>query len=303
MKFYLCYKYCHHKNEESIKNMIVKNNSEYSIHPDLSHIDDTFDIAMCFDVFYPPDCFPEHCKVIYGPHFFVFPEDMSHPIFNYNYDPTRFFYNTLCEWNYVIHKSFAPHFGIQFLRCPFGIDYETIQIAPPIESRKGILIYVKGRLESEVKYMLDFLDSKGEMYTIIRYGTYKNSDFLEKLRLSKYVVWIGRHESQGFALQETLASNIPILIWDVKSMYEEYGSNQKSIYESYKLSDKSLAATAAPYWSDECGEKFYEKEELSDKYDMMNYKLSRFNPRSFIEKYLSHSATFKGLMQAINVIY
>jgi hypothetical protein len=162
-------------------------------------------------------------------------------------------------------------------------------------------VYVKGRLESEVKHVLDFLDSKKETYTIIRYGSYKNPEFLEQLRLSKYVVWIGCHESQGFALQETLASNIPILVWDVKSMYEEYGSDQKSMYESYRRSHHSLAATAVPYWSDECGVKFYEKEELSDKYDIMNSKLSSFNPRGFIEKCLSHSATLKGLMNAINV--
>lgn len=300
MKFYLCYTYCHHKNEESIKNMIKNNNSEYEIHSDLSFIDDTFDIVICFDVFYPPECFPERCKVIYGPHFFVFPDE-SHPIFNYNYDPTRFFYNALCEWNYVIHKSFAPHLGMRFLSCPFGIDLESIEIAPSIESRKGVLVYVKGRLESEVKYVLDFLDSKEEIYSVVRYGSYKDSDFKQQLQLSKYVIWIGRHESQGFALQETLASNIPVLLWDVKSMYEEYGSDGKSFYEQYKHSGMPLLATATPYWSDECGVKFYEKEELNDKYNEMNTKSSSFNPRSFIEKHLSHSATYKRLLQAINI--
>jgi hypothetical protein len=191
---------------------------------------------------------------------------------------------------------------MRFLSCPFGIDLESIEIASSIEYRKGILVYVKGRLESEVKYLLDFLDSKQEMYSVIHYGSYKDSDFKQKLRSSKYVIWIGRHESQGFALQETLASNIPILLWDVKSMYEEYSSDGKSYYEHYKQSGMPLLATATPYWSDECGVKFYKKEELCEKYDEMNTKLASFNPRSFIEKHLSHSATYTRLLQAINVI-
>lgn len=301
MKFYLCYKYCHPKNEESIKKMIKNNNSEYLIHSDLSYINDTFDVAICFDTFYPPNSFPEKCKVIYGPHFFVFP-DASHSIFKYKYDPTRFFYNVICDWNSVIHKSFAPDLGIKFLSCPFGIDLESIEIAPSVESRKGVLVYVKHRLESEVKYVLDFLDSKKENYSVIRYGSYTDSDFKQKLRMSKYVIWIGPHESQGFALEETLASNIPILLWDVQSMYDEYSSDGKSIYEHYKQQSKPLLATSAPYWSDECGLKFYKKEELVESYDEMNTKLSLFNPRNFIEKNLSHSATYKGLLKAINVI-
>ena len=45
------------------------------------------------------------------------------------------------------------------------------------------------------------------------------------LKQARFCIWIGRHESQGFAFQECLASNVPILVWDVQSMKdctEEY---------------------------------------------------------------------------------
>ena len=46
---------------------------------------------------------------------------------------------------------------------------------------------------------------------------YQESDFADAISKAPYAIWIGRHESQGFAFQETLSSDTPIFVIDVNS--------------------------------------------------------------------------------------
>jgi hypothetical protein len=125
-------------------------------------------------------------------------------------------------------------------------------------------------------------------YTVVEYGSYSDANFKNALMDTKFVVWVGRHESQGFAFQETLAMNVPILVWDVRTMCEEIGSNGNPAY-----SDGTLDATVASYWSDECGIKFYDASEFSGKFDEMMGRYTEFEPRKFVERELSLDVTFK----------
>ena len=125
-----------------------------------------------------------------------------------------------------------------------------------------------------------------------------DNDFKEKLQVTKFVIWIGRHESQGFAFQETLASNVPILLWDVKSMYEEF--TNRWAYEYYKPTGLSLSATSATVWSDECGVRFYEASDLDKAFNEINANLDTFSPRKVIAEKVSLEATYVNL---INQIY
>ena len=51
--------------------------------------------------------------------------------------------------------------------------------------------------------------------------------------------------------------NIPLLVWDVKSMNQEEGYNYPDI-----------PCTTIPYWDETCGEYFYEANELENKYNV-----------------------------------
>ena len=284
----------HHKNREAIRKMMAKNNVKYTECSDLSQIDDAYTLAICENKFFPPDAFPANCKVLYGPQFFVFPNDKSHPLHRYTYDPKRFFYNTLSEWNKVLHKAFAPNLTLTFVTCPFGIDIENIKEVS--ENRNKVMVYFKGRHPSTLDAVTKFLSDRNVDYYLIKYGSYQDADFKQKLADSKFVIWIGSHESQGFAFQETLASNVPILLWDVKSMYDEY--NNGWVYEEFKHSGLDLEATTANVWSDECGVRFYHLADLPQSFDEINSKT--FTPRKVIEK-LSLTATYENILSHLNI--
>jgi glycosyltransferase involved in cell wall biosynthesis len=131
------------------------------------------------------------------------------------------------------------------------------------------------------------------------YNNYKDIDFKNALQDTKFVIWVGRHETQGFALQETLASNVPVLLWDVKSMYEEY--ENAWCYAPYKSTGFPLYATAAPVWSDECGIKIYDASELESAYNEMNARLDSFTPRKYIEEKNSLNVAFENLKKCLDI--
>ena len=296
MRFYIVDPDAHHKNVESMRKMMSKNKIDYTLCNDLSQIDDSYTVAICETRFFPPDQFPKNCKVIYGPQFFVFPEDQTHPIHKYSYEPNRFFFNFLTEWNVTIFKEFAPNLTLSIIACPFGVDTETITIVKTKRTR--VMVYFKNRHPDTLNTVISFLKERNIDYYLFQYGSYKDSEFKEKLQDTKFVVWIGSHESQGFAFQETLASNAPILLWDVKSMYDEY--NQGWVYDRYKSSGKLLLATTANVWSDDCGIKFYEASELPNAFDKINANIDTFAPRKIIEEKVSLEAAFKNIIQAIS---
>jgi hypothetical protein len=149
------------------------------------------------------------------------------------------------------------------------------------------MVYCKHRDPVLYRHVFDTLSSKQVEYTTVTYGSYNDADFKNALMDTKFVVWIGSHESQGFAFQETLAMNVPILVWDVRTMCDEIGSNG---YPAY--SDHTLQATTSSYWSDECGIKFYDAADFSGKFDEMMSMYTEFKPREFVERELSLDAAF-----------
>lgn len=298
MKFYICDPGAHHKNVEAMRNMMIYNKIEYVCCSDLSKLDDSFDVALCSTVFFPPHLFPPRCKVIYGPQFFVFP-NKGHSIYRYTYDPARFFYNTLSMWNLAVHKRVGSELTLTFAAIPMGLSMDTLSEVPPLAERKKVMVYFKHRHPSTLEAVKQFLKARDVEYYLIEYGSYKDTDFKYQLKDSRFVIWIGSHESQGFAFQETQASNVPILLWDVTSMRDEFVG--RSPYGPPSGSADDLAATTANCWSDECGIRFYKIEELAAAYENMIKRLAEFSPRKTVGANLSLSAAYNNLLRTIGL--
>jgi len=103
-------------------------------------------------------------------------------------------------------------------------------------------------------------------------------------------IWVGAHESQGFALQEALSCDVPLIVWNIRSMNQELGSNLPDI-----------PATTIPYWNEQCGEFFYDKTEWETVFSKFqnNCVLGTYNPRQFILDNLSVDICEKRFMNII----
>lgn len=213
-------------------------------------------------------------KVI-GPNLFVLPTDVSAAI---NFAGALYLHPSDWArqiWGYMEFKSCPIEVW------PVGID--TDRFYPSIHgvSNHHILIYHKQRDIDELHQIMDVLDELHLPYTLMRYGEYEEHTYLDALKNASFLIWHGRHESQGIALQEALASNVPILVCDVERL-----SQARDGYKFPAVLD-NVPVTAAPYFDDSCGLKITKLSELKLSIVYMLDNLAVFAPREYILKNLS----------------
>jgi hypothetical protein len=212
-------------------------------------------------------------KFIFGAAFSVFPNNKLLSINNIH---NNSIYIQPSIWAAETWRNFNVEKIIPIKVFPFPVEVD--KFCPIQNSQKNeVFIYVKSRKPEEVEYVKQFLNYKNVTYKIFDYiKKYNEEDYLKCLQNAKYGIIIGRHESQGFAIEEALSCNVPLLIWEVKYMSQEYGYNYPDI-----------PATVIPYWDERCGEFFYTAEEFETTYNKFITKLETYNPRQYIIDTLS----------------
>lgn len=241
-----------------------------------------------------PDRFP-NSKILFGPHFFLFP-NASHALFTQAkpHHAKQCIFTCLSNWIVHVFREFAPidTSYIPFKPLPFGLD---IKAYPKSDPDYDFLVYFKGRHPAILKFVTSTLDSLDiKRYKVYAYGSYERSEYIDTLRKAKAVIWIGSHESQGFALEECLATGTPVLVYDVKSMKDEY-NNGSYIYLGHK---ESLRATSVPYWDSRCGMKVYSNMEFLEV--LPNFMDRTYQPAEFIQETLSDEVCFSRMMDAFS---
>lgn len=259
-----------------------------------------YDILIAYDKFINPDRVPKNIKIIYGPGFFTFPEgEIVGPL---RYDLVgRCAFNTLSEWNKNIHIDMATTLQVPIECFPFGV--ETDYYYPEnVEKEYDCILYVKSRPPELVSYTQTLLEEKGLKFKVFKYGSYNGNDYLHTLKRSKFMVVLDAHESQGFALQEAMSCNVPLVVLDIESMYDEMTNGQTYTYSREKYEPYQLIATSLPYWSDECGMRIVEKEELSTTIDKMYKIYDTFTPRDYVLRTLSNEVCMKRILDYFKLI-
>jgi hypothetical protein len=263
---------CHHKNF----NFILKcKKIQFTI---ANYINDVYNYNFeDFDCVYSP-CdtidvkrYPT-TKFIFGPQFSVFPDNRL-DVIKY----TNSVYNLLSDWVINIWSSSEYCNNLKLIKLPFGVDTEKFNCINNIQERTKVFVYFKRRKHSELNYLLDFFKTKNIEIKLFDYVShYSEEEYLNYLQNSSYGIWLDAHESQGFALQEALSCDVPLLVWNVSSMNQEYGSNYSDI-----------PATTISYWDERCGEYFYNENEFENIYNLFIHKLDTYKPREFVLENLS----------------
>lgn len=250
---------------------------------------DGIDLSQ-FDVVYSP-CTPINVKkypdikFIFGPHFSVFPDKNQMDMIQ----GSNSIYIQPSEWakNVWLFHQLCKNIRLEVL--PFGVD--TIKFSPvkSINEKTNIFIYYKRRNPNELDFLYKFLQSNGFNPKIFNYVTkYPEEEYINYLRDSKFGIWLTAHESQGFALEEALSCDVPLLVWNVTSMNQEEGSNYQNI-----------TATTIPYWDERCGEYFTDSSELNSVFSKFISKLNDYKPRDYILENLSIDKCEKKFIEVI----
>lgn len=261
----------HHKNDEFLK--------YYSSFFKIVNNLEAADIIFSSDTPYPAENYPKK-KFIFGPHFSVLPNLKALGLNNIHNNIIYLFPSKQAMNVWKNHFNFDK---VPLVYCPFGVNTEKFK--PKNCEKKEVFVYIKRRNPEEVNYVLNFLKSKKIKFNIFKYGSYKEEAYINQLKKAKYGIWVGEHESQGFALQEALSMNVPLLVWSTTLMSQEWGNN--------KYQDIKVRCETVPYWDEKCGEKFYEKEDFEKKFEIFIKKLNTYKPREFILENLSYEVCKK----------
>lgn len=263
----------HFKNQEFLNKYVKKN---FTLTNTLNDADVVFSPSTYIDI----ENYPNK-KFIFGNHFSVFPNSTVRRFNNIHNNaiyiqPSQ---QSVDTWQKEFNFTNLPMKTIQFA-------INTEKFKPSIsndEKDDTVMVYYKDRNPEEFKYIITFLNSKKINYRIFSYTQrYKEEDFINYLKKTKYAIWLGSHESQGFALLETLSTNVPILVWNVTLRKQQW-----SYRERYKNIQSKV--TSIPYWDSTCGEYFYNQNEFENKFNKFINNLDNYQPRQFILNNLTYN--------------
>jgi glycosyltransferase involved in cell wall biosynthesis len=194
------------------------------------------------------------------------------------------FYNKLIvpsQWtkDMPVQKFGFPEDKIE--TWPVGIELKDFKK----ELKYDCLLYYKRRSKEELKAATIFLEQSGLTYNVVEYGSYKQEELETLCDQSAFCFLLNGTESQGIAVQEMMARDLPMFVWDVKEW-----NDQGPVY--------SVPASSVPYWSEQCGLRFYDAIEMAFAFDEFCSKI--YTPRKFVEEQLSFKASVNRLLEIFN---
>lgn len=166
---------------------------------------------------------------------------------------------------------------------PVGIELPDIERSDEYDC----LVYFKRRSSEELEKVVSFLESRELSYNILQYGSYTPEQVYELATKSKFCFLLNGTESQGIAVQEIMACDTPMFVWDVTE-WTDQGDQWR------------VPATSVPFWSSDCGERVFDSD-FDETFDNFYSRIEEYNPRKYVEDNLSYKASVKTLMEIFDV--
>lgn len=165
---------------------------------------------------------------------------------------------------------------------PVGIEMKEYKK----DLKYDCLVYFKRRSEEELEQVTTFLEKNEMSYNVVKYGNYDQEKLEELCDNSAFCFLLNGTESQGIAVQEMMARDLPMIVWDVRE-WEDQGRQW------------AVPATSVPYWSDQCGVRFFDALDIDYAFDKFCSKI--YTPYKFVEETLSYKQSVKTLMEIFDV--
>jgi glycosyltransferase involved in cell wall biosynthesis len=285
MKCLLIDSWIHKKNKHGFKLMCDSVGATLLISTQLNSesANDEWDIILSPSEYINPAYFPNAKKIIFGPHAFI---HLKAPWTESQCFDSRCVYNLLSNWVVEFVKE-QGNLGIETCTLPFAVDVERFKRDEPLEYKYDCFIYEKHRDIKIFQEVTNYVKSLGLKYKVFNtHKKYDEEEYLEVLKNVRFGIWLDSHESQGFALQEALSCNVPLVVLDAKSVFDERNEKGEVAYAAEQGKYKWLATTC-PYWHECCGFKDQSLDVLKTNIVRMTKEYSRFKPREFVLEFLS----------------
>lgn len=225
---------------------------------------------------------------VLGPNLFVLPREIPAGI---TFEGALYLQPS--DWAKEVWER-AGFAGCPTVVWPVGIDTEVFK---PLHTKKRdghVLVYHKLRDPEQLQQIMSVLEKMRLPNKLMRYGEYDDGQYLEALQEASLVIWHGRHESQGIALEEALACDVPALVCDARRLSDA----RESFVFPASLDD--IQVTSAPYFGPSCGLKILDLAELPEAIQSMLENQRGFSPRQFVLDHLSLEQQARAFIQLWN---
>jgi hypothetical protein len=230
-------------------------------------------------------------KFIFGPHFSVFPiQSQLKSLQATAYKNS--IYIQPSEWTASVWQQLGAEEFLPIKVFPFSVNTNRFQPVSSVTIRENVFVYYKRRHPQELHQLKEYLQIQHiTNYRIFDYShRYNEDDYLNYLQTCQYGIILDAHESQGFAIEEALSCDVPLLVWNAQTMNQEHGSHYGAI-----------SCTSISYWSPACGEYFHSAAELPLTFQTFQKKLQekQYKPRDYILANLSTEKCAERFMELI----
>lgn len=210
--------------------------------------------------------FKKNNKIVAGPNLVILPTDENSIIcdekINIILEPS--------EWVKELIISLKPDLAAKIRVWAAGVH---IPLAHTTE-KKYYLIYLKN---IENKELIDGIKKeliKNKLnYRIIQYGKFKQEKYFSELNNSIGLIYLAKTESQGLALQEAWARNVPTMVLECDSFK----------YKDLNFKHRNMAA---PYLEEQNGI-FFNPENFDNQLNYFINNLEKFTPKEYVLNKLS----------------
>ncbi|BDC34782.1 hypothetical protein Noda2021_07400 [Candidatus Dependentiae bacterium Noda2021] len=158
-----------------------------------------------------------------------------------------------------------------------GVDVNFWQPAAH-DQKPNVLVYWKTDSESWCIAAEDIIRKYGYNPTRLRYGAYSTDHYKSVLHGCQFAVFLSRSESQGVALAEAWAMDVPTFVWNPQAM-SAYGKVYNPV-------------SACPYLTDAQGKDWQTLEQLDSLVSNFKNNHHSFTPRAWTLEHMTdqHSA-------------
>jgi len=203
-------------------------------------------------------------KLIAGPTLVVTPDEHGGIIKDKNID----IYLVPSAWT----KDFYASFGDEELNRKLQICPTGVSLPDKLSKKRDsfCLIYNKISDTEILENVTQYLKKVNIPVQMLTYGKYKKKNYFSSLKKASFMIYFSEIESQGIALLEAWAHDIPTLVWN----------NDR--YTFAKIHKTVSGPISAPYLTDACGV-FFKKNDIKEKFEYVIGNLNTFHPRLFVE--------------------
>jgi len=202
--------------------------------------------------------------LVAGPSNALFPEEAD----NILWQPEIDLLIEPSEWVRDLFRSIAPALVPKIRICPVGVDTDLWVPADAAVASRAV-VYWKSGDESFCAEVERQLEVQGLHPTRLRYGHYTPNEYRRALDDSVVAVFLSAFETQGLALAEAWAMDVPTLVWNPRAEASWRG--------------RSFAAgSSAPYLSPVTGLPWATIEELAKTLDHALGHIEEFHPRAWV---------------------